>query len=91
MGKAYYSQNKYYKTIESFEKAISLKPDFADAYHNLGVTHHKHGKLDKAIWAFKKVSIEPDNAYTYNKIIGAFYRKGHLELSIKYLKKSLFF
>ena len=47
------------KAIDAFKKAISIKPDYADAYNNMGC----QGKLEEAIEAYNKVlSIKPDYA-----------------------------
>ena len=37
MGIAYKAQGKLDKAIDSFKKAISLKPNYAEAYNNLGL------------------------------------------------------
>lgn len=44
---------KYSEAIEDFEKAIELKPDYADAYFNLGRTYYLIHKEDKACENFK--------------------------------------
>ena len=35
------------EAVESYKKSISLKPDFAEAYNNMGVALKDQGKLDK--------------------------------------------
>ena len=42
------------KAINSFEKALLLKPDSADAYSNMGSALKEQGKLDEAVKACKK-------------------------------------
>ena len=39
------------EAIEAYKKTISLKPDYADAYSNMGVALRKQGKFDEAIEA----------------------------------------
>ena len=34
-------------SIEAYKKAISLKPDYAEAYSNMGVALKDQGKLDE--------------------------------------------
>ena len=47
--------------IEAFNKAISIKPDYAEAYNNMGILLKEQGKLDEAIEAYTKaLSIKPD-------------------------------
>ena len=43
-----------------FKKAVSLKPDYAFAYNNLGAVYMKKGEFDSAIKNFEKaVQINP--------------------------------
>ena len=44
---------KYDEAIADFEKAIELKPDFADAYFNLGRTYYMKHDEDKACENYK--------------------------------------
>ena len=44
---------KYDEAIEDFEKAIELKPDYADAYFNLGRTYYMKHDEDKACEYYK--------------------------------------
>ena len=58
--------NKFEKAIEAFKKSISIKPNYAEAYNNLGNVLKDQGKLDEAINAYKKyISIVPNNAFAY--------------------------
>ena len=41
-------------SIEAYNKAISLKPDYAEAYNNMGAALKDQGKLNEAIEAFDK-------------------------------------
>ena len=49
MGTALKDQGKLEEAIASYNKALSLKPDYAEAYHNMGVTLQDQGKLEEAI------------------------------------------
>ncbi len=49
------------EAIEAYNKSISLKPDYADTYSNMGVTLQDQGKLEKAIVAHNKaISLKPN-------------------------------
>ncbi|MFH1288365.1 MAG: tetratricopeptide repeat protein [bacterium] len=52
LGLAYYSQSKWNKAIEEFEKAISIKQNYSPAYMNLALVYEKINDKDKAkeIW-----------------------------------------
>ena len=47
-GTTYLHKGQYYEAADEFSKAISLKPDFKEAYHALGLTYMMIGKLDEA-------------------------------------------
>jgi tetratricopeptide (TPR) repeat protein len=54
---------QYDKAIEPFRKAIEIKPAYAEAHNNLGVTYHKLELYDKAIDTYKEaIKIKPDFA-----------------------------
>ena len=44
---------KYDEAIADFEKAVELKPDYADAYFNLGRTYYIKHDEDKACEYYK--------------------------------------
>lgn len=54
IGNAYAFQNNGEKTIEYYEKAIELKPDFLPTYVNLATWHDAQGNLDNAITALER-------------------------------------
>ena len=56
-------QGKLEEAIEAYKKALALKPDYAEAYSNMGVALKGQGKLEEAIEAFNRaLSVEPENA-----------------------------
>ena len=60
---AFKYQNKFKEAIEAYEKAISLKPDYADTYNNMGVALKDKGSFKEAIKAYNKaLTIKPDYA-----------------------------
>ena len=61
-GACYSSIGSIKPAIISFEKATSLKPDYAEAYFNLGVAFHQIGKLDSAVKNYDK-AISLKHAY----------------------------
>ena len=57
-------QSKSEEAIKAYTKAIKLKPDFAEAYINLGNEVKDHDKFAEAIEAYKNaILIDPDIAY----------------------------
>ena len=50
-------------SVETYNKAIAVKPDYADAYYNMGNALQDQGKLEEAIEAYNKaLAIKPDDA-----------------------------
>jgi superkiller protein 3 len=48
MGIAYIGLRKHQKAIDTFKKAIKIKPDYHD-YNNMGVAYNGLGKYQEAI------------------------------------------
>ena len=45
---------EFTKAIDSYNKAIQIKPNHVRAHHNLGNTYNQLGESTKAIASFKK-------------------------------------
>jgi tetratricopeptide (TPR) repeat protein len=59
---AYYNQQNYEKCIEACKEAIKLKPDYADAYSNMGAAYNQLKQWDKGIDACQKaLKIDPNH------------------------------
>ena len=49
------------------DKAIELKPDYVDAYHNRGTVYGRKGEYNRAIEDYDKaIELKPDLAQTYS-------------------------
>ena len=80
------------EAIDAYKKTISLKPDYAEAYSNMGVAYRNMGKPDEAIDAYKKaISIYPDYAEAYNNLGNVLQNTGQLDKAIAAYKKVSFF
>ena len=53
-GDEYFDAGQYDKAAESYQQAIRLRPDYAEAHLNLGETHFNLGRYDEAIASTKK-------------------------------------
>jgi predicted O-linked N-acetylglucosamine transferase (SPINDLY family) len=50
-------------SVDAFDKALAIKPDYADAHYNMGLVLQEQGKLEEAIEAYNKaLAIKPDYA-----------------------------
>ena len=53
--------------MEAYNKALSLKPDYAEAYNNMGIILKDQGKLEEAMETYNKVlSLKPDYAEAWS-------------------------
>ena len=76
--------------IDSYKQALSLKPDYAEAYNNIGVALQEQGKLDVAIEAYNKaLAIKPDYAEAYNNMGSALKEQGKLEEAMEAYNKAI--
>jgi Flp pilus assembly protein TadD len=57
------------EAIPQFQEAIRLKPDYAEAYNNLGTALAAKGRLEEAIGRFQEaVRLKPDYAEARNNL-----------------------
>ena len=90
MGNALKEQGKLEEAIESFKRALELKPDYVEAYSNMGNALKEQGKLGEAIQAYKKVpSFKPNNFNAYYNLGNALKEQGKLGEAIEAYRKAL--
>jgi tetratricopeptide (TPR) repeat protein len=78
------------EAIEAYNKSIVLKPDYAEAYSNMGNALKDQGKLEEAIKAYNKsIAIKPDFAEAYNNMGAALKDQGKLDEAIEAYNKSI--
>ena len=82
-GGAHTELEQFDLAIENYKKALVAKPDYADAFCNIGIVQQKKGKLKTAIQNYKKaIKINPLHLRAhYNMGIG-YKTKGDLERAI---------
>ena len=57
------------EAITAFKKVISIKPEYPDAYINMGLLLHNQGNSEKAVELLKKaVLLQPDHEIAYNNL-----------------------
>ena len=76
-GIAYCEKGAYDKAIATFQKAIDLKPDYANAHYNQGIAYMKKGEVDKA-WSayYRAIQCRRNYAEAYNNRGIAYHLKG---------------
>lgn len=82
----FYSQNEVENSINSFQKAIVINPDFYEAYYNLGKIQLSYGKYEAAIKTYKKLlELSPEDWESVYDMATACYKAGHLANAAKWL------
>ena len=66
-GNIFYANNQYEEAIDSYDKALEIKPDYYKAWENKGGVLFKLGQYEKAITAYDKaLSIQPNYYQAWN-------------------------
>ena len=69
LGACYLKLGQFDPAAQFFETAISIKPDYAEAFLNHGIVMREVGKLDHAAKSFKRaVEILPSYFEAHNKL-----------------------
>jgi len=66
--------------VKDYKKALALKPDYAEALYNLGITLRELGQIDAAINSYKQaLTIKPDYFGAHNNLGNIFLDLGQLD------------
>ena len=83
-------QGKLDEANASYTKALAIKPDYAEAYNNMGNVLKDQGKLEEALDALNKaLALKPDDADAYYNMGNVLKDQGQLEEAVKALGKAL--
>jgi tetratricopeptide (TPR) repeat protein len=79
LGGIYYQMQNWPEAQRQFQIAVTLKPDYANAYYNLGHTLENQNQLQNALQAYQAVKTlvanQPENVEQINKEIAALEKK----------------
>lgn len=92
LGIAYLGKNRPDLAIAHFEKAVSLKPNYAPAINNMGTAYMALKNWDQAIAAFQRITDDLLYAtphYPLANIGMAYYHKQEYALAQSYFEKAL--
>ncbi len=82
--------NLFNEAIACYRKALSIKPDFCEAYINLGNELRDQGNVDEAIDLYKKaLSIKSDFAEAHCNLGDAYKIQGDLDRALVCYQKAL--
>ena len=83
LGACYQSLKQFDASIQMFETALSLKPDYAEAHFNLGVILRVSGRPNLAVESYKKaIALLPNYLVAHNNLGNALKQIGSLEEAV---------
>ena len=89
-GGAYTELEQFDLAIENYKKALLVKPDYADAFCNIGIVQQKKGKLKTAIQNYKKaIKINPLHLSAHYNMGISYKTKGDPEGAIICFKQAI--
>lgn len=90
LGAALQAKGLHDLAIESYQAAIELTPDNAEAYSNLGTALQEQGNLAESIKSFQEaLSLNPNYASALNNLGNALLVQGDLERAIECYRHSM--
>jgi tetratricopeptide (TPR) repeat protein len=76
--------------VKSYEKALAIKPDYAEAHYNLGNTLNDLGQLEAAVKRYEQaLAIKPDYAEAHYNLGITLQELGQLDAAVKSYEKAL--
>ncbi|MDI6688468.1 MAG: tetratricopeptide repeat protein, partial [Desulfobacterales bacterium] len=90
LGVALMSVDKINESIDSFSRAIQIKPDFAEAYNNMGVAIERQGNFTEAARHYREaLRIKHDYAEAHNNLGVVLAKQGNFTEAIRHYLKAL--
>ena len=90
LGHVLLQRGKIGSAIAHCEKALELKPDYADAQYNLAVALTVRGQDDLAIPHFQRaLELKPDDAEAHNNLAVALGARGQIDSAIAHSERAL--
>ena len=90
LGACYQAKGLWQDSIVMFERAIEIKPDYAEAYFNLGVVVKETDNLDYARECYlKSIKLFPNYAAAHNNLGNIYKKLNQLTEAVKSYEKSV--
>ncbi|MFQ6039389.1 MAG: tetratricopeptide repeat protein [Candidatus Poribacteria bacterium] len=89
-GADYYHKGMYDKAMAEFQKAIMIKPDYAEAHNNLGVIYRAKGMYEIAMDEFQMaIRFKPKFAIAYYNLARTYSQSNDRRKSIESLRRAI--
>ncbi len=90
LGIALAARGRIDEAMAHYQKALEIKPDYAEAHNNLGVALAGRGRIDEAIAHYRKaLEIKPDYAEAHNNLGVALAGRGRIDEAMAHYQKAL--
>ncbi len=90
LGVALVDRRRVDEAISEYQKALDIKPDYAEAHNNLGVALANRGQFDEAIAHYRNaLEIKPDYGQAYTNLGNALADRGQVKEAIVQYRKAL--
>lgn len=90
LGNRLFTEGKRDEAIDSYSKAIAIKPDWAEAYANIASARSQQGNLDAAITYYQKaVDLKPELEVLHSNLANSFLQQGKYESAIASYQSAL--
>ena len=85
-----YKEGKYQEAMNSYKQALRIKPDWAEAHNNLGLTLNKLGQQAEALSHFREaLRLNPSLAEAHNGLGETFFQQGKFDLAVEQYRQAL--
>ncbi|MBI3812891.1 MAG: tetratricopeptide repeat protein [Nitrospinae bacterium] len=92
IGVEYFKNNLFDKAEKHFNQAIKLKPEFVEAYYNLGLVLAIQGRIEEAIVRFNEaIKLKPDYSEAHQNLGVALESQGKLEKAFEHYNEAVKF
>jgi len=90
LGLALFEKGKFKEAIHYYNKAILIKPDYADTFNNRGAAYNGLGQYQRAIEDLNKtIRLDPASFQAYNNLGNTYNALGQYQRALSYYNESI--
>jgi predicted O-linked N-acetylglucosamine transferase (SPINDLY family) len=90
LGNALIAQGRTDQAVAHYERALALKPDYAEAHNNLGMALGMQGKIGQAVTHLRQaIALQPDFVAAHNNLGNALSMQGETDQAVTHFERAL--